>query len=61
MQFKIAADDIISVTYNTYLQLGVDGLRGLMNFNVDDQVSLIASSDSEVATLTNYAEMGSSA
>jgi hypothetical protein len=61
MPFKFAADNIIPVTYNTYLQLGVDGLRGLMNFNVDDQVSLIASSDSEVARLTNSAEMGSSA
>jgi hypothetical protein len=27
------------VTYNTYMQLGVDGLRGLQNFNTDDQVS----------------------
>ena len=27
-----------SVTYNVYLQLGVDGLRGLQNFNIDDGV-----------------------
>ena len=27
------------VTYNAYMQLGVDGLRGLQNFNIDDQVS----------------------
>lgn len=27
------------VTYNTYLQLGVDGLRGLQNYNIDDGVS----------------------
>ncbi len=26
------------VTYNTYLQLGIDGLRGLQNFNIDDDV-----------------------
>jgi hypothetical protein len=29
------------VTYNTYLQLGVDGLRGLQNFNINDGVSAI--------------------
>jgi hypothetical protein len=27
------------VTYNLYQQLGVDGLRGLANFNVDSGVS----------------------
>jgi len=30
---EITADDL---TYNMYLQLGVDGLRGLANFNADD-------------------------
>ncbi|KAI9771636.1 MAG: hypothetical protein M1840_001851 [Geoglossum simile] len=30
---EITADDL---TYNTYLQLGVGGLRGLQNFNIDD-------------------------
>ncbi len=28
------------VTYNVYLQLGVDGLRGLANFNIDNNVSV---------------------
>lgn len=28
------------VTYNTYLQLGVDGLRGLANFNADNKVGI---------------------
>lgn len=46
------------VTYNIYLRLGVDGLRGLANFNVDDQVSLIVSPDSESAKLMAFAEMG---
>ncbi|OAX82521.1 hypothetical protein ACJ72_03131 [Emergomyces africanus] len=32
-QSDITADD---VTYNMYVQLGVNGLRGLANFNVDD-------------------------
>lgn len=31
---NITADDL---TYNMYLQLGVDGLRGLANYNVSDQ------------------------
>jgi len=35
---RVQANDKI-VTYNTYLQLGVDGLRGLANFNVDNGVS----------------------
>ncbi|KAG9242072.1 peptidase family M49-domain-containing protein [Calycina marina] len=30
---KITAQDI---TYNLYLQLGIDGVRGLQNFNIDD-------------------------
>jgi len=56
------ATDITSVTYNLYLQLGVDGLRGLQNFNVDDQVSLvIASPAAEVSRLTISVEVGSSA
>lgn len=29
----------VTVTYNLYQQLGVDGLRGLANFNVDSGVS----------------------
>ena len=29
--------DICLVTYNTYMQLGVDGLRGLQNYNADSQ------------------------
>lgn len=31
---------IKTVTYNLYLQLGIDGLRGLANFNIDDHVSI---------------------
>jgi hypothetical protein len=54
----IAIDHML-VTYNVYLQLGVDGLRGLANFNVDDQVSLIVSPES--AKLISFAEMGPSA
>jgi hypothetical protein len=57
---EIATDDV-SVTYNVYLQLGVDGLRGLVNFNVNDQVRLFASPKSEVARLMNSAEMGAGA
>ena len=38
MSRQFTTDDV-PVTYNMYLQLGVDGLRGLQNFNVDDQVS----------------------
>jgi hypothetical protein len=54
--------DIISVTYNLYLQLGVDGLRGLQNFNIDDEVSLvIASPATEASRLTISSEVGSSA
>jgi dipeptidyl-peptidase-3 len=30
--------DLAIVTYNLYLQLGFDGLRGLANFNVDEDV-----------------------
>ena len=55
---KVATDYML-VTYNVYLQLGVDGLRGLANFNVDDQVSLIVSPES--AKLISFAEMGPSA
>jgi len=55
------ATDVISVTYNLYLQLGVDGLHGLQNFNVDDQVSVIASPATEVSRLTISVEVGSSA
>jgi hypothetical protein len=56
------ATDITLVTYNRYLQLGVDGLRGLQNFNVNDQVSLvIASPAAEVSRLTISVEVGSSA
>lgn len=29
---------MLAVTYNLYLQLGVDGLRGLRNFNTDNSV-----------------------
>lgn len=29
------------VTYNLYLQLSVDGLRGLANFNAENGVSII--------------------
>ena len=54
---KVATDHM-PVTYNVYLQLGVDGLRGLANFNVDDQVSLIVSPESESAKLIAFAEMG---
>jgi hypothetical protein len=54
---KVATDHIL-VTYNVYLQLGVDGLRGLANFNVDDQVSLIVLPESESAKLIAFAEMG---
>ena len=53
--------DVISVTYNLYLQLGVDGLHGLQNFNVDDRVSVIASPATEVSRLTISVEVGSSA
>ena len=31
------------VTYNLYLQLGVDGLRGLRNFNTDSNVRIYPS------------------
>ena len=54
---KVATDYML-VTYNVYLQLGVDGLRGLANFNVDDQVSLIVSPESESAKLIAFVEMG---
>jgi hypothetical protein len=37
------SDMIAIVTYNLYQQLGVDGLRGLSNFNVDSNVSPSAS------------------
>jgi hypothetical protein len=60
--FHRFATDIVSVTYNLYLQLGVDGLHGLQNFNVDDRVSLvIALLAIEVSRLTISAEVGSSA
>lgn len=56
------ATDITSVTYNLYLQLGVDGLHGLQNFNVNDQVNLVIASPAiEVSRLTIFAEVGSSA
>jgi hypothetical protein len=55
------ATDVISVTYNLYLQLGVDGLHGLQNFNVDDRVSVIASPATGVSRLTISVEVGSSA
>lgn len=29
---------LLTVTYNMYQQLGVDGLRGLSNFNVESGV-----------------------
>lgn len=35
------AADVGEVTYNTYQQLGVDGLRGLANFNVDTGVGAV--------------------
>lgn len=33
-----SAADVEAVTYNTYQQLGVDGLRGLANFNIETGV-----------------------
>jgi dipeptidyl-peptidase III len=36
------------VTYNMYQQLGVDGLRGLANFNVDSGVSCLFLSRSQI-------------
>ncbi|PVH84998.1 dipeptidyl peptidase III [Cadophora sp. DSE1049] len=44
----ITAEDI---TYNTYLQLGVDGLRGLQNFNVQEKRWGQAHSRAHFATL----------
>jgi len=35
-----------AVTYNVYLQLGVDGLRGLQDFNVDNEVNSLFQSTS---------------
>jgi hypothetical protein len=57
---EVATDDV-PVTYNVYLQLGVDGLRGLVDFNVDDQVRLFVSPKSEVDMLTSFTEMGAGA
>jgi hypothetical protein len=57
---EVATDDV-PVTYNIYLQLGVDGLRGLVDFNVDDQVRLFVSLKSEVDRLTSFTEMGAGA
>jgi dipeptidyl-peptidase-3 len=31
---------VLEVTYNVYQQLGVDGLRGLSNFNIHSGVSV---------------------
>ncbi|KAJ9648287.1 hypothetical protein H2199_001140 [Coniosporium tulheliwenetii] len=45
---EITAEDL---TYNTYLQLGVDGLRGLQNFNIDDGKWGQAHSRAHFATL----------
>lgn len=59
--FREVTTDYMAVTYNVYLQLGVDGLRGLVNFNVDDQVSLIISPEFESAKLIAFAEMGAGA
>lgn len=36
---QIRCPDAVIVTYNLYLQLGVDGLCGLQNFNADEGVS----------------------
>ncbi len=53
--------DRATVTYNVYMQLGVDGLRGLRNFNVDSNVSLPSPQyRSEPANLGRVAELGSS-
>lgn len=43
------------MTYNTYQQLGVDGLRGLSNFNVDTGVSwhVFGEACGHVVTFTN--------
>lgn len=37
--FNVVRADVIIVTYNLYLQLGVDGLRGLANYNPENGVS----------------------
>jgi dipeptidyl-peptidase-3 len=36
--YKIIFTNRCTVTYNTYMQLGVDGLRGLANFNAENGV-----------------------
>lgn len=42
------------MTYNLYQQLGVDGLRGLANFNVESGVSDFNESMTPSKTLTIY-------
>jgi dipeptidyl-peptidase III len=58
IEFSKVIVNYVSVTYNTYMQLGVDGLRGLANFSVETGVSRSHLKFPVMSTDTPFPDMG---